>query len=107
MLYEIFSIQIKSREDMSTLEDTISRLLGGEQRKCALLRSQEFVNLRLRALYDRGPDRLPVVYGEGLKISLDSDKHARVYLLQLGFDTDPVYLGKRVHPDGGDDDRDA
>lgn len=104
MLYEIFSIQIAGRSDMLVLEDTIIRLLGGEQNKCALFRSQEFVNLRLRALYNRGPDCPPAVYGEGFKIFLDADKRVHVYMLELGFDMDPTYLGKRKNPD---DDQDA
>jgi len=104
MLHEIFAIKINDRNDMLLLEETIMKLLGGEQNKCALLRSQEFVNLRLRALYNRGPDRPAIVYGEGLKIFLDTEKQARVYLLELGFDTDPTYLGKRNSPD---DDQDA
>ena len=99
MLYKVFSIQVKTKEDMSRLEEALVSLLGGEQSKCALVRSQEFINIRLRALYNRGPSEAIVVYGERVKICLDPDKNADVYLMELGVDAIPSLLGKRPASD--------
>lgn len=106
MLCKVFSIQIKTTDDMGRLEEALVRLVGGERSKCALVRSQDFVNLRLRALYDRGPSDRIVVYGERIKVCLESDKTAEIYLIELGIDGVPALLGKRgcpeEEPDGED-----
>lgn len=109
MLCKVFSIQIQTKEDMAKLEDALVRLTGGERSKCALIRAQEFVNLRLRALYDRGPAERIVVYGERVKICLESDKTVDIYLMELGVEGVPALLGKRSYPcddleDGGEQD---
>lgn len=99
----VFSRKIASQRDMGELEDTLSSLLGGEQHKCAFVRSQDFVRLRLLALYKAPPPRLLVVYGEGLKITLDSDKVASVFLLNPMLDPEPRLAGgKRAEPDDDD-----
>ena len=99
MLCKVFSIQIQSKDDMAKLEDALVRLMGGERSKCALIRSQEFINIRLRALYDRGPAERIVVYAERVKVCLESDKTADIYLAELGIDSVPVLLGKRDCPE--------
>ena len=99
MLHKVFSIQIQCKEDMAKLEEALVRLLGGEQSKCSLVRSQEFINIRLRALYNRGPAERIEVYGERVKICLDVDKTAEIYLMELGLDAVPALLGKRPCPD--------
>ena len=103
---KIFSIQIKTKADMAALEDTITTLLGGEQSKCALIRSHDFLALRLRALYRRSKDAPAlVVYGEGLKITLDSDNVGAVSLLDpetIEPAEDPAVLGKRRGPSAVD-----
>lgn len=99
MLYKVFSIQIQRSDDMVKLEEALVRLVGGERSKCALVRSQDFVNLRLRALYDRGPRDRIVVYGERIKVCLEIDKTAEIYLMEFGVDSVPALLGKRGCPD--------
>ena len=102
MSNKIFSVEIKTKKDMTVLEDMITSLLGGEQGKCALIRSQDFLALRLRALYGRESGRPLVVYGEGLKIMLDMDNVGSISLLNPApiDPVDEVYeaymLGKRL-----------
>ena len=102
MRQKVFTRPIRSMADMALLETTIGGLLGGEHSKCSLVRTNEFVQLRLCALYDRGAPPLHV-YGEGLQISLDVDNVASVYLLISSIEPDDVVLlGKRpasVEPD--------
>lgn len=107
MLCKVFSIQIQTSEDMAKLEEALVRLVGGERSKCTLIRSQEFVNLRLRALYDRGPEDRIVAYGGRIKVCLESDKTADVYLMEFGLDSVPALLGKRLCPDEDGDSDDA
>lgn len=95
MRQKVFSIRVQDKSDMDVLESTVGRLLGGEQNKCALVRSQEFIKLRLSALYGRG-DKVMSVYGGDLQISLDSDRMVTVYHLSSGVDPDESLLGKRV-----------
>jgi len=92
---------------MAQLEETVSILLGGEQHKCAFVRSKDFITLRLQALYHRSvASTFPLmVYGEGLKISLDAENNATVYLVGpsiLESDESLVRPGKRgcTDPDG-------
>ena len=95
-------MQILCKEDMSRLEEILGDFLGGEQHKCSFVRSSEFVHLRLTALYKPvGADPL-VVYGEGLKIVLDSEKFITVSLLQAGIEQD-MGLGKRQCHDEEED----
>lgn len=100
----VLSIKIRGQEDMARLEQTIGVLLGGENHKCSLMRSKDFVSLRLRALYNR-PAILPreglLVYGEGLKITLDDQNNAAVYLTVPSIDQDESVLGKRACPETG------
>lgn len=103
MLCKVFSVHIQSKEDMARLEEALVSLLGGERSKCALIRSQEFVNIRLRALYDRGPAERIVVYGERVKVCLELDKTADIYLIELGVDAVPVLMGKRACPEEDDE----
>jgi hypothetical protein len=112
MRQKVFVQRITCKEDMTLLEETIGNLLGGEHNKCSLVRCNEFVQLRLCALYNRGA-RPVHAYGEGLQISLDVDNVASVYLLSTYVDADDalLVLGKRSEPEPEqrcpDDDGDA
>ena len=97
---------------MSKLEQTVASLLGGEYNKCSFIRSQDFITLRLRALYTRAQEasvapRDPiVVYGEGLKITLDVDNNASVFLVSPSIEAESSLqhnLGKRACPDSLED----
>jgi hypothetical protein len=113
---KIFSTQIQTKADMATMEQMITSLLGGERNKCSLIRSHDYHSLRLRALYRRAKDKdappppTLVVYGEGLKITLDSDNVGAIFLLDpetIEADEDvQTALGKRkaVPPAAGIDD---
>jgi hypothetical protein len=98
MRQRVFSQRIQDKEDMILLESTVAGLLGGEHNKCYLIRSSEFVQLRLCALYDKGLRPLHV-YGENLQISLDTDNVASVYLLAMSVDAEEILLGKRAEPE--------
>lgn len=100
MRQKVFVQSIGDKEDMTRLEEAVGGLLGGEHNKCSLVRCNEFVQLRLCALYGKG-SRPVHVYGEGLQITLDMDNVASVYLLSSLTDADePLsFLGKRVEPD--------
>lgn len=108
MKQKVFAKRIENKKDMAELESTVGSLLGGEDNKCSLIRSNDFVQLRLRALYSReGGAPLPLhVYGEGLQISLDKDNVASVFLLSVSIDDDVILGRKRPgpDPDGVDDD---
>lgn len=109
MVYQrVFMLKIQSQQDMALLEQTVASILGGEFLKCAFIRSTDFISLRLRALYNpREHSEVLVIYGQNLKISLDMDNHATVFLLDPGIEPDPTLcpysspslLGKRACPD--------
>lgn len=62
---------ITATRDMDDIEAAITRELGGENGRCAFLRSQSYLRLRMAALYRDDRDRTPcTVYHEGLKVSL-------------------------------------
>lgn len=98
MRQKVFVQRIECKEDMSCLEQTIGGLLGGEHNKCSLIRCNEFIQLRLRALYRKGVGPIHV-YGEGLQISLDENNVATVYLLTSFVEPDEGLLGKRSEPE--------
>jgi hypothetical protein len=110
MLQKVLSLSIQGQQDMTKLEQTVACLLGGEHHKCSFVRSQDFIKLRLQALYHPAAQRAPlVVYGEGLKICLDNDNLATVYLVDPSIDPDlptppsepTTVLGKRAQPETG------
>jgi hypothetical protein len=110
---KIFSTQIQNKADMAAMENMLTSLLGGERNKCSLIRSHDYQSLRLRALYRRAKDKdapTLVMYGEGLKITLDSDNVGAIFLLEpetIETDEDAqTVLGKRkavLHAPGIDD----
>jgi len=102
MLLKVFTLQIHNQQDMALLERTLGRLLGSEFNKCSLVRSQEFINIRLRALYDRGPADRIVAYGERVKVCLEVDKTADIFLMESCMDDAPSLLGKRSSVDEDD-----
>ena len=54
--------QIKSRLDMVEIESVIMRELGGENNRCAFLRSKAYIQLRVAALYHVDPEPLSVFH---------------------------------------------
>jgi hypothetical protein len=96
MRQKVFSVKVGCKQDMAKLESVVGGLLGGEQNKCSFVRSQDFVNLRLCALYNRGETPLSI-YGENIQISLDTEKNVTVYMLSTGVDEADHILGKRAH----------
>jgi hypothetical protein len=112
MVYQRVNVmKINTQQDMSLLEQTVGDMLGGEHHKCSFIRSQDFITLRLRALYHRSKkdktQEMLVIYGQNLKITLDADNNATVYLLDPGTEPDPnlcpyssqSLLGKRACQD--------
>jgi hypothetical protein len=79
----VFSIEVGSASDMARLEQVISELLGGEHNKCAFIRSEAFLRLRICALYRRGTFDSPVsAFWEGVKVSLTPSGTACVYVTE-------------------------
>ena len=83
MLRMVFSIEVTSANDMARLEQVVSELLGGEHNKCAFIRSEAFLRLRICALYRRGANDSPIsAFWEGLKVSLTPSGTACVYVTE-------------------------
>jgi len=101
MRQAVYSIHIGNREDMRKLEDYITLLLKGENNQCSFIRTQEFVSMRLHALYRPPPADDITVYGDNIKIVLDSHKDATVYIMDQGFidESETFTSGKRPAPD--------
>lgn len=107
MLQKLFSILVETKEDMARVEEVVGGLLGGEYNKCAFTRSNEFIKLRLYALYPRKSDGVRPcnisVYGEGLKITLTPSGTVCVFITDPCFEPAhspvaadvPTGLGKR------------
>ena len=111
MKQSVYSIQITNMDSMKKLEEFIGLLLKGENNQCSFVRSQDFVSMRLHALYRDAPTKPIVVYGENLKIVLDSQKIATVYTMYQNLDDetiansiDPSFIGKRSVPESDDSD---
>lgn len=106
MLFKVYSVTVSSNEDMVSLENMLMGLLGGEHsKKCAFMRSKEYIALRLLALYKRETITRPmVVYNEGVKVCLNPDWSVDVFMVQMGVDNDITnVLGKRdLDHDGSD-----
>jgi hypothetical protein len=61
---------ITSTRDMDDIEAAITTELKGENHRCAFLRSQSYLMLRLAALYKN--DHIPcTIYHDGVSVSLD------------------------------------
>jgi hypothetical protein len=69
---------ITSTRDMDDIEAAITSELKGENHRCAFLRSQTYMLLRMAALYK--VDRTPhTIYHDGVSVSLDwTDSGKRV-----------------------------
>jgi hypothetical protein len=80
MLQLFTSIVATSKAGMGQLEETVTGLLGGEKGKCAFVRSEAFVRLRIQALYRRDLDRPMSAETDGLKVTLTPDGTALVYI---------------------------
>jgi hypothetical protein len=85
---------IASTRDMDDIEAAITAVLGGENHRCSVLRSQSYLRLRVAALYR--DDQAPcVAYLAGLKLSLACSAAGRLVTLRR---IDPLY-----HSNAGDD----
>ena len=74
---------ITATRDMDDIEAAITRELGGENGRCAFLRSQSYLRLRMTALYRDDRVRTPcTVYHEGLKVSLVWTENGKQVTLQ-------------------------
>jgi hypothetical protein len=80
MLQLFASIAATSKTGMGQLEETVTGLLGGEKGKCAFVRSEAFVRLRIQALYRRDMNRPISAETDGLKVTLTPDGTALVYI---------------------------
>lgn len=100
MREKLFGLRIQSKADMEQIEARMGALLGREEKRCSLVRSQGYQRLRLCALYNRGAPPLSV-YGEGFQIVLDNDKNVSIYLLSsmVELEDDDAPLGKRAGAD--------
>jgi hypothetical protein len=100
----VFALQVQGKDDMTRIEKVVGGLLGSKGSRCALVRSQDFINLRLCALYNRGQPPM-TVYGEGVQVCLDREKNVTVYLFpNTAVVPDArVLLGKRSEPESLDD----
>lgn len=82
MREKIASVQINCMRDMETVEREIGRIMGCERRRCSLVQSQDFLKLRLCALYGRGGCKAPISIFKGdMQVSLDDKKTISIYLL--------------------------
>lgn len=100
----VFALQVQGKDDMTQIEKVVGGLLGSKGSRCALVRSQDFIKLRLCALYDRGEPPM-TVYGEGVQVCLDREKNVTVYLFPNTaiVPAARVLLGKRPDPEPLDD----
>lgn len=99
MMTAVYSRRIASKEDMSELEQVMTRINGGQ--RCSFMRSRDYIRFRLAALYNTFD--LPVeAYGESLKVTLDSDRTATVFILGHVVTEAESDLGKRQCPDSDD-----
>lgn len=95
MMSAVYSRLITCKEDMSELEQVMTRINGGH--RCSFMRSSDYIRFRLAALYHTV--QLPVeAYGETLKVTLDCDRIATIYILGHIL-TEESELGKRGAPD--------
>ena len=99
MLTSVYSRRIASKEDMSELEQVMTRINGGQ--RCAFMRSQDYIRFRLAALYNTM--ELPVeAYGDTMKVTLDSERTATIYILVHVVTEEDTELGKRPAMDPDD-----
>ena len=70
----IIQRQIASPKDMQDVEAEITRHLGGENYRCAFLRSRDYILLRIAALYaPKAQDYTHTARTQGLAVTLQSD----------------------------------
>jgi len=100
MLTELYTKRIRGAQDMSEFEAVVVRVMGCEQ--CSFMRSHDYLRFRLGALYRPELEEPLECYGERVKVRLDLDRNATVYLLE---DCAPAegLLGKRDAPDSDEE----
>jgi hypothetical protein len=102
-MYQLFSTtDVTTKAGMAQLEETVAALLKGERGKCAFVRSEAFVKLRIRALYRREQDPLARPLSaetDGVKVTLTPAGTALVYIAcpdaEPPEDAHDAALGKR------------
>ena len=72
---------ITSTRDMDAIEAAITAQLKGENHRCAFLRSQSYLMLRIAALYKAEPTPY-TVYHEGVSVSLDWNSSGKRVILR-------------------------
>jgi hypothetical protein len=103
MREKVVAVRIASKDDMTRVEEELCKVIGSKG-KCTLLRSEDFIRLRLCALYDRGDPPMSV-YSHNVQVHLSEDKTVSIFLLStelLGGVEGVVVLGKRADPDNSD-----
>lgn len=81
MRERLATVRILGKDDMTSVEKRLAQILGGkEDAKCTLLRSEDFIKLRLCALYDIGKAPLSV-YHENVQVHLGENKTISIFLL--------------------------
>lgn len=101
MITALYTKHIGGQSDMAELESVLTRAMGGG--RAGFTRSEEYVRFRLAALYGIGTGPVEA-YGDTLKVTLDQDRMATVYLLGPAYVSD-LELGKtnkRSAPDSDD-----
>lgn len=76
----VMSVRVTCPADMAKIEEKLGQILGGQ--KCALVRSRDYISLRLCALYDRGKPPMSAYY-QNVQICLRADKTVTLYLLAM------------------------
>lgn len=102
MRERVVGVRIASKDDMTRVEQELCKVIGSKG-KCTLLRSKDFIRLRLCALYGRGEPPMSV-YSHNVQVHLSEDKTVSIFLLStelLGAEG-VVVLGKRANPDNSD-----
>ena len=92
MGYTVCKRLIKTGGDMSEVEDSITRQLGGENHRCAFFRSVPYIRLRIAALYtpNDGPNPTPLTAYCG-DLSVTMTPTADGPLVRVHCSYEPVY----------------
>ena len=97
-MFQLFTtVDVTSKAGMSELEETVASLLRGERGKCAFVRSEAFVKLRIRALYRRDLSSPISAETDGVKVTLTPAGTALVYIAcaDAPVEEEDAALGKR------------
>jgi len=82
MRERLLSVRVTTPADLQRIEDRLVELCGGKDRKCALLRTKSYIQLRLCALYGRGQPPMSVYY-QNYQVRLDPERNVSIFLLEM------------------------